>query len=230
MRGLLYCNFLLNRKWFLAAGITAVLCTAACAVLAVVLGDAPEYKQLIGSTFILTEVVVLAVCEEWLARNLERNIKCRFTDLTLAGGISKNTFVLSELVTNVIAITIGFAMCMAMTGVMSAVDSSFWSVENVKILTAFTLLIGAVDWIMLPLVIKLKSAEKAGMTTGLIAGFGIVFPIVVAFNLNEMNLMETLMKLLAKPWFFPVFIGACAALYAVFYAIMLRRVKKGDVC
>lgn len=231
MKGILYGNFLLNRKWFLWAGIAAVFSTAACVILNFTLDKTPENTQLIGSMQIFTEIIVLALCEEWLGRNLENNIKCRFTDYTLAGGISKNTFVLSELLKNVITMVIGLAMCVAMDGVMSAFDSSFWSVGHIKLLIGAALLIGALDWVMLPLVIKLKSAEKAGLTVGMSMGFGIVMPTMIVYKMNsELDIMTSLLKLFGEDWFFPAFLGVCAALYAISYAVILHRVKWGDVC
>lgn len=234
MKGILYGNFLLNRKWFIWAGAAAVLGTAACAVLLSVLGGDPENMGLVGNTFILMQVVVMALCEEWLGRNLEANIKCRFTDYTLAGGISKNMFVLSELVKNMITMLIGLVMCLAMLGVMCLFDSSFCDSGFVEFLIIAALFIGAVDWAMLPLVVKLKSAEKAGMVIGLIVGFGIIFPVILAFritNNGEITMLpELINKVIGSKWFFPACIGICAALYAVFYAVMLHRVKRGDVC
>lgn len=232
MKGILYGNFLLNRKWFLAAGITAVLSTAACVVLMSVLDKSPENTQIIDNLFIMMEIIVLALCGEWHARNLEQNIKCRFTDYTLAGGISKNMFVLSELLKNLITVVIGFAMCAAMSGVMSAFDSSFWSIDDIKLLIAATLLISVVDWVLIPLVIKLKSAEKAGVVAGLVLGFGVLIPLDLIFEASgsNVNLFSALIDLFNKDWFFFAFLGGCAALYAIFYAIILRRVKWGDVC
>lgn len=232
MKGILYGNFLLNRKWFLWAGITAALGTAVCAVLLFVLDNDPENMSLICNIFIFLQIVVLALCEEWLARNLEANIKCRFTDYTLAGGISKNKFVLSELVKNVLAMGIGLAMCLAMLGVMCLLDGSFRDIGFVEFLVIVSVLVSVVDWVLLPLVIKLKSAEKAGIVVGLILGFGIVMPIMTVFRMfdNELNLLDIIMNAIASKWFFPASIGVCAALYAIFYAIILHRVKRGDVC
>ena len=222
----------MNRKWFLAAGITAVFCTAACVILLFTLEKTPENAQIIGTFFIMSEIIVLALCGEWHARNLEQNIKCRFTDYTLASGISKNMFVLSELLKNLITVVIGFTMCAAMNGVMGAFDSSFWSIDDIKFLIAATLLISVVNWILIPLVIKLKSAEKAGVVVGLVLGFGVVCPLMIMFKVldNGADVLAALMDLVNKAWFFPAFLGACAALYAIFYAIILHRVKWGDVC
>lgn len=233
MKGILYGNFLLNRKWFIWAGAAAVLGTAGCIALLLVLGKDPENMSLVGSTFMLVQLVALALCEEWLGRNLENNIKCRFTDYTLAGGISKNTFVLSELLTNVITMTIGLVMCLAMLGIMSVLDSSFRDMSLVKGMIVVALIMGAFDWAMLPLVIKFKSAEKAGITVGLIVGFGGVLPVITAIricNNGEFPIREILMYVLGNKLVFPVSIGVCVALYAIFYAVNLHRVKRGDVC
>lgn len=233
MKGILYGNFLLNRKWFLWAGITAALGTAACAVLLLVLDKEPENMSLVGNIFIFSQIMVMAICEEWLARNLERNIKCRFTDYTLAGGISKNTFVLSELVKNVITMGIAFAMCLAMLGVMCLLDGSFRDMGFVEFLVIVAVFIGAVDWVLLPLVINLKSAEKAGIVVGLILGFGVVLPITIAIKMYDnafSSMQEFIMNVISNKWFFPASIGVCAAIYAIFYPVILHRVKRGDVC
>lgn len=234
MKGILYGNFLLNRKWFLWAGIAAVLGTAACAALLLALGGDPENLNLVGNIFILMQVVVLALCEEWLGRNLEANIKCRFTDYTLAGGISKNMFVLTELAKNIISMLIGLAMCLVMRGVMCLFDASLREdfFEAFLVTAAAALLLGAFDWAMLPLVIKLKSAEKAGIIIGLIVGFGIIFPVILVFRINSdiTKLTEIVYKATNSKWLVPACLGVCATLYAIFYAVMLHRVKRGDVC
>ncbi len=229
MKGILYGNFLLNKKWFLWAGIAAVLGTAICAVSFLVLGE--ENAQLVSDLLLYVEIVVLAFCDEWAGRNFENNIKCRFTDLTLAGGITKNTFVLSELLNNVISIGIGFLMCCAMRGVLCIFDGAFWSLGHLRFLTGFSLAVGALDFALLPLVINLKSAEKAGLIVGLIAGFGIVLPLIAVINVQTGgHFEEVLMKVVGADWFFPAVVGACVAVYAIFYAVLLHRVKRGDVC
>ncbi|MDE7229131.1 MAG: hypothetical protein K2N56_01500, partial [Oscillospiraceae bacterium] len=116
MKGILYGNFLLNKKWFIAAGITAVIGTAFCAFwLKLVPNDTTGVP---GVLFSGVQMAVIAIVMEWLGRNLEANIRCRFTDMTLAGGISRNTFVISELLKNFISIGIGFVMCVIMQLVM----------------------------------------------------------------------------------------------------------------
>lgn len=233
MKGLLYGNFLLNRKWFLWAGIAALFGTAGCAVLYLVLDNSSENMQIIGNLMLFVDIVALALCEEWLARNLENNIKCRFTDITLAGGITHNTFVLSELINTVISMAIGIVMCIASRGVMCIFDSSFWSRDQLLLILGFGAFVGAFDFAMIPLVIKLRSAEKAGMTIGLIMGFGVVMPLVLVLKFKydtSEAIFAAIFKFISQRWFFPAVMGLCALVYAVFYFIILKRVKRGDVC
>ena len=230
MKGLLYESFLLNRRWFLASGIMAALFTAAFSLVLSYAEKDPEIANTLGMIYIFVALMVMVFCSEWTTRHLESNIKCRFADITLAAGISKNTFVLAEFLKIIISTTIGLAMCMAMTGIISIFESGFFSSDKVKLLSALAVLGILIEWAITPLVIKLKSSEKAGIVLGLIVGLGIVLPLVLIFGRDMEEIPVKLMTLLSKKWLFPAFLGACAALYAVVYAITLRLVKRGDVC
>lgn len=230
MKGILYGNFLLNKKWFIAAGITAVLGTAACAVIKSLIPEEPGTSQ---TLFLGIQVIVIAIIIEWLGRNLEANIKCRFTDVTLAGGITGNMFVMSELLKNVISIGIGFVMCIAMQLVMSVFDKSFFTLETVKMIAVLTVFMGAIEWSVNPLVINFKSAEKAGLVMGLIFGFGIVLPLMIICNIfseETENFVKGFFELLSGDLLPLIVAGISAALYAIFYFALLARVRKGDVC
>lgn len=231
MKGILYGNFLLNRKWFIAAGIAGVLGTAVCALLADIMrGDPSDITPFV---LFVMQMVVVAIAVEWLARNLEANIKCRFTDMTLAGGLTKNTFVLSELLKNLIAIGAAFVFCVIMQLAMCIFDRSYLNWDSIKLIAGLTLLMGAVEWSVNPLVIVMKSAEKAGLTMGLLLGFGIVLPIMTLayiFDEESQAMLGSLIKLLNGKWSLLVVTGISIVVYAVFYIVFLSRVKKGDVC
>ena len=229
MKGILYGNFLLNKKWFIAAGITAVLGTAFCAFFVSLV---PDNEGVVAMLFLGLQMVVFAVMLEWLGRNLEANIKCRFTDITLAGGISKNMFVMSELLKNVITAGIGLAVCILMQLVMSVFDKSFFTLETVKLMALMTLFASAIEWTVNPLTINLKSAEKAGLVVGLVLGFGVVMPLMVVCNVTaEANetFVSGFIRLLSGNWLPLIIVGISAALYVIFYFVLLARVKKGDV-
>lgn len=230
MKGILYGNFLLNKKWFIAAGITAVLGTAFCAFFVSLV---PDEAGVVSTLFLGLQMVVMAIIIEWLGRNLEANIKCRFADITLAGGISKNTFVMSELLKNFITIGIGIVMCVIMQLVMSVFDKSFFSLETVKITAVLAVFFGAIEWSVNPLVINFKSAEKAGLVMGLVLGFGLIMPVMIICNVfveQTESLVSGFFRLLSGEWLPLIVLGFSAALYAVFYLALLARVKKGDVC
>lgn len=231
MKGILYGNFLLNKKWFIAAGITAVLGTAFCAVFVSLM---PDESGVVTTLFLGLQFVVVAVLLEWLGRNLEANIKCRFTDITLAGGISKNMFVASELLKNLITMGIGLAACVVMQLVMSVFDRSFFTLETVKLMGLMALFAAAVEWTVNPLTINLKSAEKAGLLVGLILGFGLVMPMMIVCNVVFAEENETFVilffRLITGGWLPLIIVGISAALYVIFYFVLLARVKRGDVC
>lgn len=231
MKGILYGNFLLNKKWFIAAGITAVIGTAFCAFWVKLVPN--DTTGVPGVLFSGVQMAVIAILMEWLGRNLEANIRCRFTDMTLAGGISRNTFVMSELLKNFISIGIGFVMCVIMQLVMSILDKSFFSFESVKVLAVLALFCGSVEWTVNPLVISFKSAEKAGLVVGLVLGFGLVLPVMIICNTfaeETDSLINGFLKLLSGEWMPLIVVGISAVLYAIFYFALLARIKKGDVC
>ena len=230
MKVILYGNFLLNKKWFIAAGITAVLGTAFCALFVSLV---PDESGVVSTLFLGLQMVVLAILMEWLGRNLEANIKCRFTDITLAGGITKNTFVMSELLKNFITIGVGIAMCVIMQLVMSVFDKSFLTLGSVKVMAVLAVCVGSIEWCVNPLTISLKSAEKAGLVVGMALGFGVVIPLMIICNIvsgETDNFVSGFFSLLAGGWLPLIILGISAALYAVFYFALLARVKKGDVC
>ncbi len=227
MKGILYGNFLLNKKWFIAAGIAAVLGTAFCAFFVSLVPDEA------GVVATVLQLVVIAIIMEWPGRNLEANIKCRFTDITLAGGITKSTFVTSELLKNVISIGIGLVMCMVMQLAMSVFDKSFFTLETVKLIAVMAVTMGALEWTASPLVIHFKSAEKAGLLMGLIFGFGLVLTMITfctIFTEEKETFVSGFFSLLSGNWLPLIIVGISAAIYVIFYFVLLSRVKRGDVC
>ena len=227
MKGILYGNFLLNKKWFIAAGIAAVLGTAFCAFFVSLVPDEA------GVVATVLQLVVIAIIMEWPGRNLEANIKCRFTDITLAGGITKSTFVTSELLKNVISIGIGLVMCRAMQLAMSVSDKSFFTLETVKLIAVMAVTMGALEWTASPLVIHFKSAEKAGLLMGLIFGFGLVLTMITfctIFTEEKETFVSGFFSLLSGNWLPLIIVGISAAIYVIFYFVLLSRVKRGDVC
>ena len=117
--------------------------------------------------------------------------------------------------------------------VMSVFDKSFFTLETVKLMALMTLFASAIEWTVNPLTINLKSAEKAGLVVGLVLGFGVVMPLMVVCNVTaEANetFVSGFIRLLSGNWLPLIIVGISAALYVIFYFVLLARVKKGDVC
>ena len=174
------------------------------------------------------QFVVMTIVEEYLARDFEKNIKSRFADYVLAG-MSKAKFVTAELLKNLISMAIAFAITVFMQLVFWAVNPGMIGAGRILLLAALAIIIGLIDWSSLPLVVYLKSAEKAGLIVGIILGFGGVMPIMIIFNLFE-NKWIIVMEFFSRDLTFFWVVGIGALTYALFYWILLNRVRRGDVC
>lgn len=237
MKGLLYERFALNKKWFLSAGIITAIGTILCAVF-IAIGEKVGLSNIL---FVITELLTIVVCYEWIGRQLENDLKCRFVNISLAGGISRKMFVLTAIVENLIVAAIGMAMCGASNGVMCIVDQMvtrdqpFMSVFYIKFAFLFTVIVGIIEFGTYPLVIYFKNAEKAGLVLGLIFGFGVIMPTLILLNVfdgdeGSMSALTKITEFMDAWYFFPSVIVVAVVLYALFYVITLNRVKRGDVC
>lgn len=230
VKGLLYGNFLLNKVWFIAAGIIAALGAAVSAVLHNVF---PESS--IGADVLFAcELVVQSICMEWLGRNFESNLKTRFADYALAGGISKAQFVTAEMLKNLLSVSISFLIGLTMQLVLCAFDRSFFNVNSLTALFGMAFLLGAVEWMCMPVIVSLKSAEKAGIVVGFILGFGVALPLIMVFNYfgwyEQKTIVSMFIDFFSNPMSFVSVIAISAAIYAIFYIVLLNRVREGDVC
>lgn len=228
MKGLVYAGLLLNKTFFIAAGLVATAGTAFMCALGSWLGDDPETLPVISIFMLGIQFVVMAIVEEFLARDLEKNIKSRFADYVLAG-TSKARFVTAELLKNIISMLTAFAMTALMQLIFSAVNPGLIGAERLKALAVLAMMIGVIDWVSLPLVVYLKSAEKAGLIVGIILGFGIILPVMIVLNMHE-NVWIRIADFFTRDWAFLGALGVAALIYALFYLILLKRVKRGDVC
>lgn len=233
MKGLLYSDFLLTRIWFVGTGITAAVCTALGVLLELTLGTDDSFREIVPMALTAMAVVTISCMSECTVKAFVKNLKNRFADYSLAAGISKNTFVLTQLVENLIVMAASFALGSVMNLIYMAVDSSFITANNFKLIAAIVLLEGIFTWVSQPLTIKFKSEEKAGMFVGIILGFIFIVLMSVSIVSGEFGTDAFLLrfvKLTSEKWFVPLAIGCAAAIYAMFYVILLKRVKRGDVC
>lgn len=232
MKGLLYASFLLNKGFFIAGGIATAVCTAVGILMMNLGGDSPESMAFVQSCLVLLPLVPMATFCECLARDLEKNIKSRFADYTLAAGISKNRFVLTELCKNLSVLAVcGVTGCLMML-IFMAVNSLMISGSLFVSMAIVAVICCTVEWLCIPLVISMKSAEKAGLVVGLLIGFGVAIPVMIVSNIleSEESFFVLILNLMGKPWLPLAVLGICAAVYALVYWAVLCRVKRGDVC
>lgn len=227
MKGLVYAGLVLNKTYFIVAGIVAAAGTALISWLGRVIGD-PETSVVISMFMLGMQYVVIAIVEEYLARDFEKNIKSRFADYAMAG-MSKAKFVATELLKNIISMVTAFALTVLMQLVFMAINPGMTSANRIYGLAVLAILTGVLDWMSMPLVVYLKSAEKAGMVIGLCLGFGVVLPLMAVFKMFD-NVWIRLADFFSNGAAFLWVLGVGAAFYALFYWILLNRVRKGDVC
>ena len=232
MKGLLYASCVLNKKFFVGAGITAAAATI-FAVVCELMSQQRFFNEIAYFVILIASVLPAGIALEFPARDLEKNLKNRFANYALAGGITKNRFVLAELLKNLMCVAGGAAVCCVVSLVCMAVKPGYLVTSNIVFHLLIIVGIGVGEWCVTPLTITTKSAEKAGLIFGLCLGFGLILP----FNLLAAAIEDGsawgefgLFTLVSKPWFPWAVFGAAAVIYAVVYLIMLARVKRGDVC
>ena len=231
MKGLLYAGCVLNKKFFITAGIAGTAATI-LAVIGVLNVDTNRFfKEIAYFLFLIAAGLPGCIALEFPARDLEKNIKSRFANYALAGGISKNQFVLAELLKNLLCVIGGVLFCGMVGLILMAVNPGYIVARSLVLPMLIIVLMGAMEWAVMPLTISFKSAEKAGLTLGLFIGFGICLP-ASTFFANELRggSSSNILSLLVEPWLPWATLGFAVVVYAVVYVILLARVKRGDVC
>lgn len=225
MKGLFYSALHLNRGYFIGAA-AAFLCSAA--VGSVVLNLVKESGDTFGLGFLCVYILPLlpiVILSEFFARDLEKNIKSRFLNYTLSS-MPRNSFLLSQLIINIVCTGLGLLLGLALLLIYRAVFPSYVDQTLFGVLPLVAVLASVVEWIVFPTTMLMKSAEKAGLTVGIIIGFGIVLPIMTVYRL-EILLFD--LENLLDVRFLMIFAAAALAVYAGVFAISTKLLKRG-VC
>lgn len=227
MKGLLYASAVLNKGWYFGAGVASVLGMVLGVILQLLArNDMAGFS--VENVLVFLPIIPVCILAEFLARDLERSLKCRFTDYAMAA-VSKNAVALTELAKNLLCaiISIILASVMLLCYKLAGAELSFNTFVGMWEVILFAYMI---EWIVIPMTIYLKSAEQAGLIVGIILGFGIIFPtlLIGSIIMKGENFLGVLMKLLETPvW---IVLPITAAVYALIYVILLKRLKRGDVC
>lgn len=230
MRGLLYSSLLRNRGFIIG---TAVYSVIAAVVGVVLIYLSQSYSDIASVLMFLLPVfplisVVLAL--EGVDRELENSLKTRFANYALSA-VTPRQFIMTELLKNFCFSAYGIVMGMLMFAFYALIDADVLPDTGLlfRLYPMVGILIGLVQWVMLPLVIKFKNAEKAGMVVGLIIGFGTVLPINLIQAKTDGGFRIDI-KSLITPVPTAVFLLTVVLIYALFYALLVRRVERGNIC
>ncbi len=229
MKGILYSFFAKKHSYFTGA---LIYCAAACALgfVTLILPDKILLNDGLKTLSVIIPLILLVIPEESVLRDLESDIKSRYADYVLTA-VTRDDFARGMLIKNLICMAAGLALSMivALTYYLVGIADSTLFV----LLPAIAAISGAVDWACTPLVIQMKSAEKAGLTVGLIIGIAIILPLMIAVNVfadeDSTLYMSIINWLTGAQVLIPTFIIS-AAVYAGFYFILLKRLERGNVC
>ncbi|MBQ9947313.1 MAG: hypothetical protein IJO91_02900 [Oscillospiraceae bacterium] len=230
MKAMLYTYLKLNTKYWIAAAVSLVFSIVLCVIFIQSAKEDPEAGGVAAMLLLLTPLFAPIMLAEPLGHYLEDSMKSRFVCHVLASKVTRHQFVLFYLLTDIITTLVGAGLVIINYVVFDAFDFEAWDLlPSVFILLAGTAL---VNWITLPLTISLKSTEKAGAIVGLVLGFGVVLPAMLIFVHSSEGAPtdQMIANLLSpSPETQAITYAVMAVLFVLFYFILYKRVKRGDL-
>lgn len=221
MKGLFYFAAKMNRGFLIAAAVT-FLCSA---VVGSIVLSVPNIREVFGFVVVwfLPLIPIMIVCE-FPDRHIEKDMKLGFLNYTLSS-MARTKYILSQLIVNLSCVLLGTAMGYALLGIFRTVAGKAVVHDEYFILFALiAILVGVIEWVVMPLTLVMKSAEKASLLVGLVLGFAFVLPInIILKSLKQ----EFDVVGLADVKVLLITLAAAVAIYAIVYAIINKVLKKG---
>lgn len=225
MKGLYHTFFLLRKNYFIFPAIAAfVIMIAGCLLL--IFAEDPDLQGITMILVMLAPMICAMLPTEAICFDFDRSIRTRYANYLLSG-MSYTRFCNIELIKNLLVTAFSLVM-------ICACDLAFWLANNTLPVDMFMLhiiaivIINAGNWLLLPAVVKFKSADKAGLIIGLLLGF-IGAPLIFLAFENE-ALLSKIIAALESPLSALIALGIAAVMYAIGYPLLLRTVKRGDIC
>lgn len=226
MKGLYHTFFLLRKNYFIFPAIAAfIVMIAGCLLL--IFAEDPDLQGITMMLILLAPMICAMLPTEAICLDFDHSIKTRYANYLLSG-MSYTRFCNIELIKNLLVTAFSLV-------IICVCDLAFWLANNTAMpLDMFMLhimsivIINAGNLLLMPAVVKFKSADKAGLILGLALGF-IGTPLAILAFKDE----ETLSKLISaleSPLSALIALGVAAAMYAIGYPLLLRTVKRGDIC
>lgn len=228
MKGLITSWLYCKKTYFIIDAAVFVLACAAITVVVPLLNlEENQYLQPVVSIgALLLGFSVMVICGESLDKDVEDMLKTGFADYVLTGGISRHSFVNVLLVRNLICCGLSLAEGAVILGLYLSFTKTQAAAEIWLIVPLLVLLIHSVDFMITPLVIKFKNAEKAGFVLGLVFGM-IIFVFMGSIEITD---SETLITMAVDPLTAAIIIAGLILLYIPAYFLTLNRIKRGDIC
>lgn len=230
MRGLLYSSLLRNRGFIIGTAVYSVIAAVVGVVLIYLSRSYSDIAPVLTILVNILPLISIVLALEGVDRELENSLKTRFANYALSAVTPRN-FIMTELLKNFCFSAYGTIMGMLMLAIFALADASAFPDVGFlfRLYPMAGILSGLIQWVMMPLVIKFKNAEKAGMVVGLIIGFGTVLPINLIQAKTDGG-FEIDIKSLITPVPTAVFLLAVVLIYALFYVLLVRRVERGNIC
>lgn len=230
MRGLLYSSLLRNRGFIIGTAVYSVIAAVVGVVLIYLSRSYSDIAPVLTILVNILPLISIVLALEGVDRELENSLKTRFANYALSA-VTPRQFIMTELLKNFCFSAYGTVMGMLMLAFFALADASAFPDVGFlfRLYPMAGILSGLIQWVMMPLVIKFKNAEKAGMVVGLIIGFGTVLPINLIQAKTDGG-FEIDIKSLITPVPTAVFLLAVVLIYALFYVLLVRRVERGNIC
>ncbi len=230
MRGLLYSSLLRNRGFIIGTAVYSVIAAVVGVVLIYLSRSYSDIAPVLTILVNILPLISIVLALEGVDRELENSLKTRFANYALSAVTPRN-FIMTELLKNFCFSAYGTVMGMLMLAIFALADASAFPDVGFlfRLYPMAGILSGLIQWVMMPLVIKFKNAEKAGMVVGLIIGFGTVLPINLIQAKTDGG-FEIDIKSLITPVPTAVFLLTVVLIYALFYVLLVRRVERGNIC
>lgn len=226
MKGLYQTFFLLRKNYFIFPAIAAfIIMVAGCLLL--IFAESEDAQGITVMLILLAPMICAMLPGEAICLDFDRSIKTRYANYLLSG-MSYTRFCNIELIKNLMVAAFSLA-------IVCVCDLAFWLANNtVMSLDMFMLhiisilIVNAGNWLLMPIVVKFRSADKAGLIIGLALGVIGAPLIILAFESEE--ILSKLISALESPLSVLVTLGVALAMYVVGYPLLLRTVKRGDIC
>lgn len=227
MKGLLYNSLIMNRTYLIAEAIFT-LCSAVLGVVTILCFGQSSFLFVVLPMLLPTfPLVAVVIPLEGISREVEKHIQSRYLDYALTA-VTRTCFALAELIKNITLMLIAYAASMLLIVIFNTVKPAVISDDIVfKLIPCAVVITGLIQWLVIPLTLKLKSCEKAGMVVGLGLG-GIIGAFVAVVTISGNT--SAIQKMLDSPWLLPIYFCSVIVLYAVFWFILLKTLERGNIC